>query len=453
MKNLRLLNIILVLAISISSVSAQKGFKYYGSKKGYIDVKFKLINNLIVLPIKVNGYPFNFILDSGVNKTIIFNASAADSLLLKIDKVHRLQGLGSGAPVDATISANNRLTIKNLVSNNHKVYIIIRDKFDLSSKMGITVHGVIGFDLLKNIPLRINYNARKIRFFDPEKFELDVCKKCEVFPLTMHKNKPFINAEVLVDENDVESVPVKMLIDSGGSDAIWLFEHSKKKIVTPENYFDDFLGVGLSGNIFGKRSRIEGLKLGQFELERPTVSFLDSVSTENARKFKERNGSIGNGVLKRFKVWIDYPNSRMMLKKSASLSSGFEYNMTGIEVVYDGKILVTEKDNKIVRDKFGSDLTSNNSNKSGFALSFVTNYTYKFKPNYKINSVLKDSPAFEAGVKPGDILLKINGRPVHNFDLNEIVAKFQQKDSKKIKLTLQRDGKLITVEFKMKRLI
>ena len=28
-----------------------------------------------------------------------------------------------------------------------------------------------------------------------------------------------------------------MLIDSGGSDAIWLFEFSNKNIVTPENFF------------------------------------------------------------------------------------------------------------------------------------------------------------------------------------------------------------------------
>ena len=66
-----------------------------------------------------------------------------------------------------------------------------------------------------------------------------------------------------------------MLLDSGGSDAIWLFEHSRKDITTPEVYFTDFLGVGLSGTIYGKRSRLFSLTIGRFLFKNPTVSFLD----------------------------------------------------------------------------------------------------------------------------------------------------------------------------------
>ena len=85
------------------------------------------------------------------------------------------------------------------------------------------------------------------------------------------------------------------------------------------------------------------MEIGQFQILEPTVSFLDSISTKNARRYTERNGSIGNNILKRFKVWIDYRHKKIMLKKNGSFKGGFEYNMSGIEVVYNGKVLVEEK--------------------------------------------------------------------------------------------------------------
>ena len=75
----------------------------------------------------------------------------------------------------------------------------------------------------------------------------------------------------------------------------------------------------MSGTIYGNRSKIPYLSLGKFLIEKPTVSFLDTISTLNARQFKERNGSIGGNILNRFKVWVDYPNKKITLKKNASL--------------------------------------------------------------------------------------------------------------------------------------
>ena len=128
-----------------------------------------------------------------------------------------------------------------------------------------------------------------------------------------------------------------MLIDSGGSDSLWLFENTKDEIKTPKRFFNDILGEGLSGTIYGNRSRIPEFKLGRFTIKSPTVSFLDSISTFNARKFKERNGSIGSNILKRFKVWIDYPNKKITLKKNGSFKNGFNYNMSGLGVIYNGQ--------------------------------------------------------------------------------------------------------------------
>ena len=448
MKNTLQIFLILFFGICINIRSQSEGFRMMNTMKTYEDIRFQFINNLIVIPIKVNNKKLNFILDSGVNKTIVFNSSKVDTILSNFEYKYKLKGLGKGLPVNAIVSKNNLFRINNLIAVNKNVYVILKDDFDLSSKMGITIHGVIGYDIFSDLILRINYKSKKIRFYNPSKYKQKKCSNCEVLPLTIFQKKPYVDVTVKLNNNS-KKVPIKMLIDSGGSDAIWLFEFSNKNIVTPENFFTDFLGVGLSGTVYGKRSRISSLGLGKFSLNKPTVSFLDTLSTKEARKFNKRNGSIGAGILKRFTVWFDYPNNRLMLKKNSSFNEVFNYNMSGLEIVYDGKILVEESTRNYAELSRGTQDPNGNRN----SVSLIENYVYKFKPNFKISNVLEGSPADLAGVMKDDILIKINGNPIYNFQLHEIISIFQEKENKLIRLTLMRNNKKIKTEFKLKKII
>ena len=322
-----------------------------------------------------------------------------------------------------------------------------KDFFDLSSKMGTTIHGIIGYNLLRNFVVKINYRTKRIHFYNPKKYQIKKCRRCEILPIQFHLKKPYIDVNIQLDTVGYKLTKVKMLVDSGGSDAIWLFENSKKNIKTPKLYFNDILGGGLSGTIYGKRSRIPKLKIGKFEIEEPTVSFLDSTSTRNARTFKQRNGSIGGSVLKRFKVWLDYRNRKIMLKKNVSFKDGFNYNMSGLDVVYNGKQLVREKTTNKILDSGNRDINKNNT------ISFVTNFFYKFKPSYKIKTVILNSPAGKAGLKAGDIILKINRKPAYSFTLSEIFYKFQEKNNKKISITIERNKLVKSYQFRLRKRI
>ena len=448
MKNTLQIFLILFFGICNNITGQNEGFRMMSPHKSYEDIRFQFINNLIVIPIKVNNKKLNFILDSGVNKTIVFNSSKVDTILSNFEYKYKLKGLGEGLPVNAIVSKNNLFRINNLIAVNKNVYVILKDDFDLSSKMGITIHGVIGYDIFSDLILRINYKSKKIRFYNPSKYKQKKCSNCEVLPLTIFQKKPYVDVTVKLNNNS-KKVPIKMLIDSGGSDAIWLFEFSNKNIVTPENFFTDFLGVGLSGTVYGKRSRISSLGLGKFSLNKPTVSFLDTLSTKDARKFNKRNGSIGSGILKRFTVWFDYPNNRLMLKKNSSFNEVFNYNMSGLEIVYDGKILVEESTRNYAELSRGAQDPNGNRN----SVSLIKNYVYKFKPNFKVSNVSEGSPADLAGVMKDDILIKINGNPIYNFQLHEIISIFQEKENKLIRLTLMRNNKKIKTEFNLKKII
>jgi hypothetical protein len=444
LKRAYLLFTILLFYFSLST-KAQEGFRFYNQSKNHQRITFKLINNLIVIPLKINGENLSFILDTGVNKTIIFSVSEKDSIgLLNPEKI-TLRGLGGGEPVAAILSKKNRIKIKGLVSNNETIYVILKDFFDLSSKMGTTIHGIIGYNLLKNFIIKINYDSKKIDFYNPKKYKYKKCRKCEILPIQFYRKKPFVNLQIQLDTVGTMLIKVKMLIDSGGSDAIWLFEDSKPEIKTPLRFFNDILGEGLSGVILGKRSRIPKLKIGNFEIEKPTVSFLDSISTKEARRLKNRNGSIGGNILKRFIVWLDYPNKQVILKKNGSLKKGFNYNMSGLDIVYAGNQLIKEEVAKPLGVIYNKQADGSNT------ISFATNFTYKFKPVYKIKSVVKNSAADKVGLRAGDIILKINQNFSHSYKLNEIINKFQERDKKKIKIIVERNGDKLKFEFRLEK--
>lgn len=438
----KLFLVLLLICFSLN-INSQTGFYFNGGNTNRQQVSFKLINNLIVMPIEINGKKLSFILDTGVNKTILFNLSENDSIgLLNKTKVS-LRGLGTGEAVSAIISKKNTFKIKNIVSRNETIYVILNDSFILSSKMGTTIHGIIGYNLLKDFIVRVNYKTKKLDFYNPKTYQYKKCRKCETIPFKYYRKKPFINAKVRLDTVGNKLIDVKLLVDFGGSDAMWLFENSKEEIKTPKRFFNDFLGEGLSGPIFGNRSRVSMFKLGKFNIENATASFLDFASTHNARKFKERNGSIGGGILKKFKVWIDYPNRKFTFKKNGSFTSGFNYNMSGLEVVYDGKQIVKEETVTNSLDSFNQNTNQRNS------ISFVTSYSFKFKPSYRIKNVVKNSPAFHVGLLKDDIILRINGNDSHNLTLGDIIHKFQERDKKKIKMVISRNGVKMKFEFKL----
>ena len=74
-------------------------------------------------------------------------------------------------------------------------------------------------------------------------FKYKDCKKCERLNLEFYNGKPYINAKVKINHNEI---PVKLLIDSGGSDALWLFEDDSLNIKPGDKFFNDFLNLLLA---------------------------------------------------------------------------------------------------------------------------------------------------------------------------------------------------------------
>ncbi|MET2984186.1 aspartyl protease family protein [Aureibaculum conchae] len=438
----RFLHIILLLFLYVNSY-AQDKFNILGNKDSYA-VSFKMINNLIVIPIEVNGEKLNFLLDTGIDNSLLINLKLKDSLNLKNVEEVRLRGLGEGEHIYAIKSKNNSFKLGKIFNNNHMVYAIHSEDLDLSSRLGIDVNGIIGGDLFRDFIVEINYTSKRVKFYNPDTYKYKDCKRCEDFDIHFYKNKPYIYATVDVEKE----IPVKLLIDSGGSDALWLFDKSSLDISVPERHFNDYLGRGLSGNVYGKRSKIKKIMLGSYILEDANVAYPDFNSIEKAYKHEGRNGSIGSEVLKRFRIVYDYPNKRLTIKKpSKYFNDPFLYNMSGVELAHNGSVLVGERQKRMASQLGGG----NESEQS--TVQLVYSLVYALKPSYKIAEIREDSPAEKAGLLKGDIVKKINGRPAYEYKLQDITYLFSSKEGKKVKLEIERDGVKMQYDFKLKKLL
>jgi hypothetical protein len=68
------------------------------------------------------------------------------------------RGLGGGEPVAAILSNNIKMQVNGLIAQNEFIYVIF---IDLSRNIGTTFHDIIGYDLLRDFAVEINYKTRK----------------------------------------------------------------------------------------------------------------------------------------------------------------------------------------------------------------------------------------------------------------------------------------------------
>jgi carboxyl-terminal processing protease len=67
--------------------------------------------------------------------------------------------------------------------------------------------------------------------------------------------------------------------------------------------------------------------------------------------------------------------------------------------------------------------------------------------------VVKNSPADKAGLKAGDLIIKINNKSTQAYKLNDIIAEFSEKENRKIQLKIKRFGGEMTFKFRLEKRI
>lgn len=384
---------------------------YMSTENRYYKAKFVMASNLVVLPFQINKTDsLNFIFDTGVDRTIITELNNPTTISNHQKRKVKVRGLGSAESIVAELSENNHLSIGDILAEKQEILVIPNNTIDLSSSLGHKVNGVVGRTFFEQFVVEINYINKTVKFHNPDQFNRKIRKGDDVIPIELINGKPYVNAMVTING---EEIPVKLLFDTGMSFSLWLDPTTNRALKPAGLSIHDDFGHGLNGEVSGEISRVEKFQIGKFVFTDVITAFPDSNDLGSVAGSTYRNGSVGADIFRRFNVVIDYQSRQIILRKNQDYKQSFEYDMSGIEV---SPIL------------------------PGL-------------PFYYIVSVKENSPASECGLMVNDEIVSLNGKPAKELSMSQIVDILRQRESNRIRITVKRNGELVKVDFRLRRLV
>ncbi len=373
-----------------------------------LTVPFELNNNLIVIKVLLNNaIPLKFILDTGIRTTILTEKTFTDLLNLTYSRKITIPGIGGKKLIDAYVTNNVTLEISGIIGRGHAIIVLEEDLLQLKNYLGVSVHGIFGYELFSRFIVEINYAAKTVTFFNPAFFKRK--RRFRSYDLNIIDTKPYLSANFTLQNADVHKG--RFMVDTGASHSFLIDLTTDSSYYIPKPSLYSHLGRGLGGELYGHISRINEVAIPPFSFKEVIATFPDSVSYETDNDKSLRNGTIGGGMLTRFTVVFDYINEKIYLKKGKAYKKPFEYNLSGL----------------IVKAK-------------GLRLD-----------SYEIVEVRSGCAAERAGVKVGDEILIINGHYTKGINLDKVQGLINLRANKSIRMTVMRNGIKTKIFFKLER--
>lgn len=369
------------------------------STDGRASFPFTLVNEHVIFQATVEGKPVDLLLDTGMpmDGLMLYSNDKVASMKLAYEKGLRARIAGAGGDregVDAKIASGLTIDVGDLRIDEARAIVT-------PPLPGLAAYhdGVIGATLFDNLVVAIDYDARRITLHDPKRWQPP--QEAKVVPFTLEHNAPFLEVGVLDGEGHRLSATV--VVDLGAAHAISLNIGAVEGLEAPEGAIRAIVGLGVGGRLPGRVGRIAGLEIGGLTFRDVVATFPDpEVQRPGGVEF--RGGNLGNGVLQRCNVAFDYQNRRLALTPNQSFGRPFEWDMSGLWLLPDAQGAL------------------------------------------RVDFVVENSPAREAGVRVGDVVTRVNGRDVKAGDLARL-RETLRKPGVQLDMTVLRDGKAVAVSF------
>jgi hypothetical protein len=227
---------------------------------------------------------------------------------------------------------NQTLTVGDLRTDSLNFYV--NDYSVLTSIYGVRIDGVIGYAMLSRYIVSIDYNKQLMDWYAPGAF---------AYPKKGLLLNPQINRlpayPFTIQELQTKNYP--MLIDIGAGLNLLFSERFAKEagVLDPERKSWITSGEGIGGQIELRLTLLRSLRIGPYRFKKVPITIFDD--SNNVTNYPHWAGLIGNDLLRRFNIIINYPAGEIHLKPNRFYYDEFDYAYIGMELyLIDGLITI-----------------------------------------------------------------------------------------------------------------
>lgn len=361
--------------------------------------RFKqLSGGVILLNARFGNYPdtLNFILDTGSGGISLDSTTVEYFNIIPTPSEMTILGIAGSRKV--SFIYHQKLHLPGLTVDSLNFHI---NNYEILTQVyGEKIDGIIGYSLLSRYIFNINYDSLRISIFTNGRMK---------YPRGGWLYEPILRTLPVQTARIKDAVTSnsRFLFDIGAGLCLMLNEDfiedsnflNKKRVL----YSKEAEGVG--GKIDMNLTVIKEIRLGPYRFKNiPTFVFDD---TFNLTSYPYLSGIIGNDILRRFNLILNYAKREFYFMPNTHYQDQFDYAYSGVELYYiDGEII--------------------------------------------LGDVAAKSPAEAAGLKEGDVLIGINNLLGQNIQQYKSVL---QSAGQKIKMIISRDGQLMEFSFKIKSIL
>lgn len=358
----------------------------------------QLTGGIVILQGLIDMIPdsLNFILDTG-SGGISLDSSTVDEFNLVRTKSNRtIRGIAGMRTVDFTY--HHTLKLPGLKIDSLDFHI--NDYALLTSVYGVKIDGIIGFSFLRKFIVKIDYDSSKLEVYSPGQMK---------YPRGGYLFRPGFNTlpfhpAVVRDERAVLS---RFIFDTGAGLCFLLSKDfvDDSNFISKKHKFFPTQAEGLGGKKIMDITVLKEIQFGPYHFKKvPVYIFSDEF---NVTSYPILGGLIGNDLLRRFNVILDYPNQIIYLKPNLHFNDNFDYSYTGLGI-------------------------------------------YMVNGNVTVVDIIPGSPGDKAGFKENDVIVAIDkdfSRNIQSFKSALQIA------GARVKVLVMRNKELITLNLKIKDML
>jgi hypothetical protein len=374
------------------------------SDDGTIKIPFEIFRDEIRMIAEINGKEVRMLIDNGYlwDQLLFFGGPRVDSLGLEYDGEAEVGGAGDGTPLMSKTASGITITFPGVEFSEQTALVTPYVPGRINLWEG--AEGQVSANFFKHFVVDINFDDSVISLIDPEEFHYTGNGR-EVPMEHLGFSAWGIPCELEMSDGSVISRII--MLDLGLNDALWFATGGVGDIPLPEETIETSLGYGVQGEIRGHFGRVRGVRIGGFHVDNVLAGF-SAAAEGDSTDFDD--AMVGFGLLSQFNVVFDYPHQKMYLEPNERHGVPLEYNMSGLEW-------------KPVRG-------------GGF----------------EVERIIPASPASDAGIEVGDLITRVNGRPINDYKFWELRPVFRQRGAT-VTLDYSRDGETREAVLVLRRLI